>query len=97
MSGHTCVSPEPTRTTLRRHLPDLNPASAAVCRRTAVCYRLDYNEIHARGAAGKEVIKMTGRATHGAILIVFGFLLNAPPLAAADSEMTQGVLDLHGI
>jgi hypothetical protein len=78
-------------------LPDRNPANAAVCRRTAVCYRLDYNEIHARGAAGKEVIKMTGRATHGAILIVFGFLLNAPPLAAADSEMTQGVLDLHGI
>ena len=32
---------------------------------------------------------MTGRATHGTILIVFGFLLNAPPLAAADSEMTQ--------
>ena len=32
---------------------------------------------------------MTGRATHGAILIVFGVLLSAPPLAAADSEMTQ--------
>ena len=35
---------------------------------------------------------MTGRATHGTILIVFRILLNAPPLAAADSEMTQEYL-----
>jgi len=29
-----------------------------------------------------------GRATHGTILIVLGLLSNAPPLAAADTEMT---------
>ena len=37
----------------------------------------------------------TGRATHGTTLIVFGLLLNTPPLAAADGEMTL-VFDLHG-
>jgi len=34
----------------------------------------------------------TGRATHGITLIVFGLLLNTPPLAAADGEMTQEYL-----
>ena len=34
----------------------------------------------------------TGRATHGTMLIVFGLLLNMPPLAAADGEMTQEYL-----
>ena len=34
----------------------------------------------------------TGRATHGTTLIVFGLLLNTPPLAAADGEMTQEYL-----
>jgi uncharacterized protein YecT (DUF1311 family) len=39
------------------------------------------------------MIKMpTGRATHGTTLIVFGLLLNTPPLAAADGEMTQEYL-----
>src|SRR6476619_5924637 len=39
------------------------------------------------------MIKMpTGRATHGTMLIVFGLLLNTPPLAAADGEMTQEYL-----
>ena len=34
----------------------------------------------------------TGRAMHGTTLIVFGLLLNTPPLAAADGEMTQEYL-----
>ena len=34
----------------------------------------------------------TGRATLGTILAVFGLLLSTPPLAAADSEMTQEYL-----
>ena len=34
----------------------------------------------------------TRRATHGTTLIVFGLLLNTPPLAAADGEMTQEYL-----
>jgi uncharacterized protein YecT (DUF1311 family) len=39
------------------------------------------------------MIKMpTGRAMHGTTLIVFGLLLNTPPLAAADGEMTQEYL-----
>jgi uncharacterized protein YecT (DUF1311 family) len=39
------------------------------------------------------MIKMpTRRATRGTTLIVFGLLLNTPPLAAADGEMTQEYL-----
>ena len=34
----------------------------------------------------------TGRATHGTTLIVFGLLLNTPPLAAANSDMTREYL-----
>ena len=34
----------------------------------------------------------TGRATHGTMLVVFALLLNAPPLAAADSEISPEYL-----